>query len=197
MARAVLDCRQQQHQQRLCWGGRRRTISLNLLILKELLGHDTLASLRHCSLRKRPCHFKCGPGKAAAGTKPLTPFWVIKEGAKGGPGTSNIWNNQNKCVFNKCIFKVCESCTWQCPGTFTPSSAHIIVSLYLYSYGSNVWSELRALEGRRFSSKKPFKGPRRRRGSCWTELRIIVFPHHAPMICPLDKSMKFSTYLPP
>ena len=33
----------------------------------------------------------------------------------------------------------------------------------------------RALEGRCSSLKKPFKGPRRRRGSCWEERKRIVF----------------------
>ena len=41
--------------------------------------------------------------------------------------------------------------------------------------------------------KKPFKGPRRRQGSCWREtIRLIVFPYKG-MICPPDKSMIFYT----
>ena len=60
-----------------------------------------------------------------------------------------------KCVFNKRTIKVCVSCCWRCPGTSAPSAAHLTVSLYLCSSGSNARGESRALEGRRVSSKSP------------------------------------------
>ena len=97
----------------------------------------------------------------------------------------------NKCVFNKRTIKVCVSCCWRCPGTSAPSAPHLTVSLYLCSSGSNVRGELRALEGRHVSSKKPFKGPRRRQGSWWEERKRIVFPDEGSLICPPGKSMIF------
>ena len=51
---------------------------------------------------------------------------------------------------------------------------------------------MRRVEGpRRAQSqlKKTFKGPRRRRGSCWEERKWIVFPDEGSLICPPDKSM--------
>ena len=60
-----------------------------------------------------------------------------------------------KCVFNKRTIKVCVSCCWRCPGTSAPSAAHLTVSLYLCSSGSNARGESRAREGRRVSSKNP------------------------------------------
>ena len=54
----------------------------------------------------------------------------------------------SKWVFNKCTIKVCISC----PGTSAPNKAHLTVSLYLYSSGSNARGESRALEGRHISS---------------------------------------------
>ena len=39
-----------------------------------------------------------------------------REVIKGGQGPPpNIWNTKNKCVFNKCTFKVCICCFWQWP----------------------------------------------------------------------------------
>ena len=61
----------------------------------------------------------------------------------------------NKCVFFKRTFKVCVSCCCRCPGTSAPSAAHLAVSLYLCSFGSNARGESRAREGRRVSSKSP------------------------------------------
>ena len=58
-----------------------------------------------------------------------------------------------KCVLNKCTIKVCVSCWWRCPGTFTPSAAHLTLSLYLCRSGSNARGESRALEGRRHSGQ--------------------------------------------
>ena len=60
-----------------------------------------------------------------------------------------------KCVFNKRTIKVCVSCCGRCPGTSAPSAAHLTVSLYLCSSGSNALGESRAQEGRRVSSKTP------------------------------------------
>ena len=39
--------------------------------------------------------------------------------------------------------------------------------------------------------KKPFKGLKRRRGSCWEELQKIVFPDEESLICPQGKSIIF------
>ena len=41
--------------------------------------------------------------------------------------------------------------------TFTPSAAHLTVSLYFWSSRSNAQSESRALEGRHVSSKSPLR----------------------------------------
>ena len=60
-----------------------------------------------------------------------------------------------KCVFNKRTIKVCVSSFWQCPGTSVPSEAHLTVSLYLCSSGSNTWGKSRALEEHLVSSKSP------------------------------------------
>ena len=60
-----------------------------------------------------------------------------------------------KRVFNKRAIKICISCFWRCPRTSAPSAAHLMVSLFLCSSGSNARVESRALEGRRVSSKRP------------------------------------------
>ena len=86
-----------------------------------------------------------------------------------------------KCVFNKRTIKICVSSCWRCLRTSTPSPALPTVTLHLYSSGSNPWGEVRALEGCSVSSKKPFKGPRRRQGSGWEERKIIVFPQTTVM----------------
>ena len=48
---------------------------------------------------------------------------VVEEGARGPP--LNIRNNENKRVFYKRTFKVCINCSWLCPETSAPSSAHL------------------------------------------------------------------------
>ena len=53
------------------------------------------------------------------------------------------------------------------------SYKNIILEISVLSEATNE-AKLRALEGHRVSSKKPFKGPRR--GSCWEEGKINVFP---------------------
>ena len=71
----------------------------------------------------------------------------------------SVFHNQGsalkKCVFNKRTIQVCVSCCWQCPGISAHSTAHLTVSLYLCSSGSNAWGESRAREGCRVSSKSP------------------------------------------
>ena len=52
-----------------------------------------------------------------------------------------------KCVFNKRIIKVCVSCCWRCPWTSAPSAAHLTVSLYLCSSGSNAEASRGLLKG--------------------------------------------------
>ena len=69
-------------------------------------------------------------------------------------GSNNILNNKKKCAFKKRSIPVCVSCSWGCLGTFAPSAAHLMVSLYLYSSGSNARGELRALEGHYVISKR-------------------------------------------
>ena len=58
-----------------------------------------------------------------------------------------------KYVFNQHTIKVCVTCFWRCLGTSVPSAAHLTVSLYLCSSGSNARGEWRALEGRCVSLK--------------------------------------------
>ena len=50
--------------------------------------------------------------------------------------------NKHKCVSNKHTIKVCVSCCWLCPKTFTPCMEHPMVSLYFCSSGSHAlgWS---------------------------------------------------------
>ena len=79
----------------------------------------------------------------------------VVKGAKEGPGLPNSWNYINKYVFNKRTIKVCVSCSCRCSGTSAPSAAHLMVSLFLCSSGSNARGVARALEGRRVSSKSP------------------------------------------
>ena len=52
-------------------------------------------------------------------------------------GFSKSRINVKKWAFSKCTTKVCVSCCWRCPGTAAPSAAHLTVSLYLCSSGSN------------------------------------------------------------
>ena len=83
------------------------------------------------------------------------------------PGRSQVWSltqfysvdfskskDVKKCVFIKRKIKDYVSCCWQCPGTSTPSAAHLTVSLYLYSSGSNARGESRSLKGCCVSSKE-------------------------------------------
>ena len=60
-----------------------------------------------------------------------------------------------KCVFKKRTINVCVSCCWRCPGNSATSAAHLIVSWFLCSSGSNGQGKSRAFEGRRVSSKSP------------------------------------------
>ena len=41
---------------------------------------------------------------------------TIRGIVKGGPGSSNIWNNLNKCVLYRCTIKVIVCCSWWCTG---------------------------------------------------------------------------------
>ena len=87
----------------------------------------------------------------------------------------NFQRNENKFVFNKRTIKACVSCCWQCPGTSLPRAAHLTVSLYLCSSGSKARGKSSAREGRRVSSKKPFKGPRWKSVICWEEWKRMIF----------------------
>ena len=93
---------------------------------------------RVCSRSGRPAHFQGWS---------LTQFYSF-DFSKSRIGVK-------KGVFNKRTIKVWVSCSRRCPGTFAPSAAHLTVSLYLCSSGSNTRGESRAQEGRRVSSKSP------------------------------------------
>ena len=60
-----------------------------------------------------------------------------------------------KCVFNKRKIKVCVSCSWRCPWTFAFCAAHLTVSLYLCSSGSNVCVDVEGPWMALFQLKKP------------------------------------------
>ena len=49
----------------------------------------------------------------------------------------------NAKVSAKILVKVCVNFSWQCPGTSSPTTADLTVSLYLCSSGSNARSEAR------------------------------------------------------
>ena len=81
---------------------------------------------------------------------------------------------KKKCVFYKHTIKVCVSCSLQCPGTSASCVAHLTVSLYLCSYGSNA-----RVEGPwrvPCKLKKPFKGSWRRQWSCLEKRKRKLFP---------------------
>ena len=69
--------------------------------------------------------------------------------------------------------------SWRCP--------------CICSSGGNTRGESRALEGRRVSSKKPFKGPRQRQGSCWEEQKRTAFPRQGGIDLPFRQSNEFFT----
>ena len=94
-----------------------------------------------------------------------------------------------KCVFKKRTIKVCVSCCWRCPGTSAPSAAHLTVSLYRCSSGSNARGELRAWEGRRVSSKSPSRVRDGDEGVAGRNVRELCFPDEGSLICPPGKSM--------
>ena len=60
-------------------------------------------------------------------------------------------------------------------GTSAPKVAHPSVFLILCISRTNARGESKALEGLHFSLKKPFKGHRQRRGSCWEEWKRKEF----------------------
>ena len=78
--------------------------------------------------------------------------WSLTQSYSVSVGFSKSPICEEKCAFNKHTIKVCVSCSWPCSGTFAPSAPHLTVSLYLCS--SETMSRLRALEGRRVSSKR-------------------------------------------
>ena len=94
---------------------------------------------------------------------------------QGGWAPPKFWNNKNKCVFSKRTVKVCVSCSWQSPGTFVPSAAHLMVSLFLCRSGRNAQVELRGFEGCRVISKCHSKGFETETKRCWEEQKRIWF----------------------
>ena len=99
-----------------------------------------------------------------------------------------------KCVFNKRTIKVCVSCSWRCRGTSAPTAAHPTVSLYLCSSESNARGESRALERVQCVSalKKPLRGPRQRRGSCWKKQKRRVFLRQGVIYLPSKQIYDFT-----
>ena len=91
-----------------------------------------------------------------------------------------------KCNFSKCksTIKVCVSCCWRCPDTPATSEAHLMVSLYLCSSGSNARGESRAREGRCVSSKSPSKVWDGDEGVAWRNGREKCLPSEGSLICP-------------
>ena len=87
--------------------------------------------------------------------------------------------------------------SWQCPGTFSPSAAHLSASMSLCSSRRNARGELRALEGRRVSSKSP---PRLRKGNEWFAERNTkekCVSQEVLLIFALRANQWFFTYLGP
>ena len=70
-----------------------------------------------------------------------------------------------------------------------PSAAHLPVSLYLCSSGSNAREESRALEGRSVSSKSPSRVQDGDKGVAKRNEREKCFPDEGSLICPPGKSM--------
>ena len=79
----------------------------------------------------------------------------------------------------------------RCPWTSAPRTAHLTVSLYLCSFGSNARGESRALEGHSVSSKSPSKVLGRDKGVAGRNKREKHFPEERSLICPPGKSMIF------
>ena len=116
----------------VCFGG------ISLTPLKE--GDKLVTSFHHHS-----CMFYQGGFKG----------W-----AKGSPGPQFL--EQKRVSFYKRTIKVCVSWFWRCSWTSEPWAAHLMVSLYLCSSGSNTQGKSWALEGRYVSSKKSFNCLRQR-----------------------------------
>ena len=91
----------------------------------------------------------------------------------GWPPTTIFWNNKNKCVFNLTI-KVCNSCSWQYPGTFALSTLQLTLSLYFCSSVSKAQCQFEGLWRVLSQLKKPFKSLRRRWSCCEERKRKIV-----------------------
>ena len=72
-----------------------------------------------------------------------------------------------------------------------PGVAHLTVSLYLCSSGSNARGESRAQEGRRVSSKSPSRVRDGDEGVVRRNGREQCFSDKGSLICPPGKSMSF------
>ena len=86
-----------------------------------------------------------------------------------------------KCVFYRRTIKVCVSFCWRRPGTSAPCAAHLMVSLYLCSSGSNAQGESRAREARRVSSKSPSRVRDRDEGVAGTNKPEKWFPNEGTL----------------
>ena len=122
-------------------------------------------------------------GGSAAGLTSLTQLYSVD--------FSQSRIGAKKCVFNNCIIKVCVGSCQRCPGTSAPSAAHLTVSLYLCSSGSNARGKSRALEGRRVSSKSLSRVQDGDEGVAGRNGREWCFPNEGLLICPPGKSMIF------
>ena len=58
----------------------------------------------------------------------------VKKGAKT--------EQPKQCALNKRTIKVCNNCSWWCPGTSVTSAAQQTVSMFLCSSGSNIRDEI-------------------------------------------------------
>ena len=76
-----------------------------------------------------------GGGELGFAGRGHTQVWSLTQFYSVGFSQSRI--DVKKCVFYKRTIKVCVRCCLRCPGTFAPSAAHLTVSLYLCSSGSN------------------------------------------------------------
>ena len=68
--------------------------------------------------------------------------------------------------------KVYVTCSWRCPWASAPNTAHLVVSLYLSSSGSNTWGGSRLWDGDKVVSG------RNGRETYFPEKRSLICPRH-------------------
>ena len=92
------------------------------------------------------------------------------QGGFSPPPFFDLWKQAS--FYQTHNFEVCICCSWRCPWTYMSSVPHLMVSYYLWSFGTNFALRLRALEGA-VSSQKVFQGSEIKTRD---EHRRIVFP---------------------